>query len=213
VEGGHGPTQWTRRRAESTRPSRIDPVVAPNTARVSEKVTQEKSSSEVTFFINGSETSAGRARAMMHKFAVAPARLIDNGGHRAIGIALRPQHFKGDVLGMNIGAMGAVIGAPGEAMEELDSPYHRCCVVVPAEPTGCSVTANYRHEDIAQGGKKENFLKALLVLMQDLLSASPLGDIVMPIFGCMADLALYDRHVRGGRGPGRGSGALAVEKD
>ena len=29
----------------------------------------------------------------------------------------------------------------------------------------------------------------------------------------MADLALYDRHVRGGRGPGRGSGALAVEKD
>ncbi|EJK57699.1 hypothetical protein THAOC_22223 [Thalassiosira oceanica] len=27
----------------------------------------------------------------------------------------------------------------------------------------------------------------------------------------MADLALYDRHVRGGRGPGRGSGALAVK--
>ncbi|EJK76112.1 hypothetical protein THAOC_02141, partial [Thalassiosira oceanica] len=51
--------------------------------------------------INGSETSAGRARAMMHKFAVAPARLIDNGGRRAIGIALRPQHFIGDVLGMN----------------------------------------------------------------------------------------------------------------
>ncbi|EJK51476.1 hypothetical protein THAOC_29345 [Thalassiosira oceanica] len=36
--------------------------------------------------ISGSETSAGRARAMMHKFAVAPARLIDNGGRRAIGI-------------------------------------------------------------------------------------------------------------------------------
>ena len=35
--------------------------------------------------INGSETSAGRARAMMHKFAVAPARLIDNGNRtRAI---------------------------------------------------------------------------------------------------------------------------------
>ncbi|EJK71727.1 hypothetical protein THAOC_06806, partial [Thalassiosira oceanica] len=54
--------------------------------------------------INGSGTSAGRARAMMHKFAVAPARLIDNGGR----------------------AMGAVIGPPGEAMEELDSPYRRC---------------------------------------------------------------------------------------
>ena len=51
--------------------------------------------------INGSETSAGRARAMMHKFAVTPASLIDNGGRRAIGIALRPQHFIGDVLGMN----------------------------------------------------------------------------------------------------------------
>ena len=45
VEGGHGLTQWTRRRVEGTRPSRIDPVVAPNTARGSEKVTQKKSSS------------------------------------------------------------------------------------------------------------------------------------------------------------------------
>ena len=52
--------------------------------------------------IIGSETSVGRARAMMHKFAVAPARLIDNVGCRAIRIALRPQHFIGDdVLGMN----------------------------------------------------------------------------------------------------------------
>ena len=51
--------------------------------------------------INGSETSAVRARAMMHKFAVTPASLIDNGGRRAIGIAPRPQHFIGDVLGMN----------------------------------------------------------------------------------------------------------------
>ena len=30
--------------------------------------------------INGSGTSAGRSRAMMHKFAVTLARLIDNGG-------------------------------------------------------------------------------------------------------------------------------------
>ncbi|EJK45619.1 hypothetical protein THAOC_35760 [Thalassiosira oceanica] len=48
VDGGHGPTQWTRRRVEGTRPSRIDPVVAPNTARVSEKVTQKKSSSAIS---------------------------------------------------------------------------------------------------------------------------------------------------------------------
>ncbi|EJK71968.1 hypothetical protein THAOC_06543, partial [Thalassiosira oceanica] len=44
------------------------------------------------------ETSAGRARAMMHKFAVAPARLVDNGVRRAIGIAPRPQHIIGDAL-------------------------------------------------------------------------------------------------------------------
>ena len=48
-----------------------------------------------------SETSAGRAHVMMHKFAVVSARFIDNGGRRAIGIALRPQHFIGDVLGVN----------------------------------------------------------------------------------------------------------------
>ncbi|EJK73462.1 hypothetical protein THAOC_04911, partial [Thalassiosira oceanica] len=47
VDGGHGPTQWARRRVEGTRPSRMDPVIAPNTARVSEKVTQKKSSSYV----------------------------------------------------------------------------------------------------------------------------------------------------------------------
>ncbi|EJK64896.1 hypothetical protein THAOC_14317, partial [Thalassiosira oceanica] len=43
--------------------------------------------------INGSGTSEGRARAMMSEFAVAPAHLIDNGGRRAIRIALRQQHF------------------------------------------------------------------------------------------------------------------------
>ena len=49
--------------------------------------------------------------------------------------------------------MGAVIGPPGEAMEELDSPYHRCCAVVLVELTGCLVQLKYRHEDVAQGGK------------------------------------------------------------
>ena len=76
--------------------------------------------------------------------------------------------------------MGAIIGPPGEAMEELDSPYHRCCAVVPVEPTGCSVTGRYRHEDVAQGRWDKKVLKALLVLMQDLFSASPLGDVFMP---------------------------------
>ena len=38
--------------------------------------------------INGSETSADRARAMMHKFAVTPASLIDNVGRRAIAAIL-----------------------------------------------------------------------------------------------------------------------------
>ncbi|EJK54674.1 hypothetical protein THAOC_25678 [Thalassiosira oceanica] len=79
--------------------------------------------------ISGSETSAGRARAMMHKFAVAPARLIDNGGR----------------------AMGAVIGPSGEAMEELDSPYHRRCAVVPVEPTGCLVSLQYCQENEPKG--------------------------------------------------------------
>ena len=80
--------------------------------------------------------------------------------------------------------MGAVIGPPGEAMEELDSPYHRCFAVVPAEPKGCSVTGRYRHEDVAQGRWDKKVLKALLVLFQDFLSASPLGDVFMPISSC-----------------------------
>ena len=52
---------------------------------------------------NGCETSKGRARAMMDKFAITTASLIDSVGRRAIGIALRPQHFKGGVLVMTRG--------------------------------------------------------------------------------------------------------------
>ncbi|EJK44292.1 hypothetical protein THAOC_37179, partial [Thalassiosira oceanica] len=47
ADGGHGPTQWTRRCVEGTRLYRIDPVGAPNTTRVSERVAQDKSSSGV----------------------------------------------------------------------------------------------------------------------------------------------------------------------
>ncbi|EJK58588.1 hypothetical protein THAOC_21276 [Thalassiosira oceanica] len=49
--------------------------------------------------LNGPKTSADRARATMHKFAVTPASLIviDNIGRRAIGIALWPQHLIGDM--------------------------------------------------------------------------------------------------------------------
>ena len=71
--------------------------------------------------------------------------------------------------------MGAVIGPPGEAMEELDSPYHRCFAVVPAEPTGCSVTGNYRHEDVAQGGSGEKVLHEDEQRFQDPILLSPLG--------------------------------------
>ena len=49
--------------------------------------------------------------------------------------------------------MGAIIGPPGEAMEELDSPYHRFCAVVPVEPTGCLVSPQYRRENEPKGGK------------------------------------------------------------
>ena len=79
--------------------------------------------------ISGSETSADRARALMHKFAVAPARLIDNGGRRAIGIALRPQHFIGDVLGMNRchgRRHRATRGGHGGARLSLSSLFCRC---------------------------------------------------------------------------------------
>ena len=46
VEGGHGQTRLrTRRRIEDTRPSGVDPVNAPNVARGSQRVAQEKKSS------------------------------------------------------------------------------------------------------------------------------------------------------------------------
>ena len=80
--------------------------------------------------INGSETSAaGRARAMMHKFAVTPASLIANVGRRAIGIALRPQHFRGDVLGTNRchgRRHRATRGGHGGARLSLSSLLRRC---------------------------------------------------------------------------------------
>ena len=79
--------------------------------------------------INGSETSADWARATMHKFAVASALLIDNVGRRAIGIALRPQHFMGDVLGMNRchGCRHrATRGGHGGARLSLSSFLRRC---------------------------------------------------------------------------------------
>ncbi|EJK64647.1 hypothetical protein THAOC_14597 [Thalassiosira oceanica] len=114
---------------------------------------------EVSDVINGSETSAGRARAMMHKFAVAPACLIDNVGRRAIGIALRPQHFKGDVLGMNRchgRRRRATRGGHGGARLSLSSLLRRCAgradgvLSLTSIPPGeraqggkCQITSNY----------------------------------------------------------------------
>ena len=36
-------------------------------------------------------------------------------------------------------------------MEELDSPYHRCCAVVLVELTGCLVPPKYRLENEPKG--------------------------------------------------------------
>ncbi|EJK43815.1 hypothetical protein THAOC_37704 [Thalassiosira oceanica] len=76
-------------------------------------------------------------------------------GHAALqqGLSSIPHLVTSVAAGFYGSAMGAVIGPPGEAMEELDSPYHRCCAVVPAKPMVCLVTAKYRPEDVAQGGK------------------------------------------------------------
>ncbi|EJK71421.1 hypothetical protein THAOC_07142, partial [Thalassiosira oceanica] len=45
-------------------------------------------------------------------------------------------------------AMGAVIGAPGEAMEELDSPYRRCAG---RARQGAVVALQMRRATYAQG--------------------------------------------------------------
>ena len=60
-------------------------------------------------------------------------------------------------------------------MEELDSPYHRCCAVVLVELTGCFVQLKYRHEDVAQGGSGEKVLKEEEQRFQDPILLSPLG--------------------------------------
>ncbi|EJK47158.1 hypothetical protein THAOC_34147 [Thalassiosira oceanica] len=103
--------------------------------------------------INGSETSADRARAMMHKFAVAPARLIDNGGRRAVGIALRrPRHFIGDVLGMNRchgRRHRATRGGHGGARLSLSSLLRRCAGRADGVLSLTSILPGER----AQGGK------------------------------------------------------------
>ncbi|EJK69101.1 hypothetical protein THAOC_09681 [Thalassiosira oceanica] len=79
--------------------------------------------------INGSGTSAGRARLTMSEFAVTPARLIDNGGR----------------------AMGAIIGPPGEAMKELDSPYRCCAGRADRARQGAVVALQMRRATYAQG--------------------------------------------------------------
>ncbi|EJK76395.1 hypothetical protein THAOC_01845 [Thalassiosira oceanica] len=90
VDGGHGPTQWTRRRVEGTRPSRIDPVVAPNTARVSEKVTQKKGYSDGSAAAVIYQTSRRNGKFVHHRTSPACRGLgaadnvtsIESGGDR-----------------------------------------------------------------------------------------------------------------------------------
>ena len=102
--------------------------------------------------INGFETSAVRARAMMHKFAVTPASLIDNGGRRAIGIVPRPQQFIGDVLGMNRchgRRHRATRGGHGGARLSLSSLLRRCAGRAEEVLSLTSIPPGER----AQGGK------------------------------------------------------------
>ncbi|EJK61573.1 hypothetical protein THAOC_17913 [Thalassiosira oceanica] len=105
--------------------------------------------------INGSGTSAGRARLTMSEFAVAPARLIDNGGRRAIGIALPPRHFIGDVLG-TLGMNRchgrrhrATRGGHGGARLSLSSLLRRCAGRADGVLSLTSILPGER----AQGGK------------------------------------------------------------
>ena len=104
--------------------------------------------------INGSGTSAGRALLTMSEFAVAPARLIDNGGRRAIGIALRPQHIIGDVLGMNRchgRRHRATRGGHGGARLSLSS----LCRPSRPRPTGCCSCAYISPRQTGPRGKVE----------------------------------------------------------
>ncbi|EJK58789.1 hypothetical protein THAOC_21056, partial [Thalassiosira oceanica] len=48
-------------------------------------------------------------------------------------------------------AMGAVIEAPGEAMEELDSPYRRCAGRADRARQGAVVALQMRRATYAQG--------------------------------------------------------------
>ena len=72
--------------------------------------------------------------------------------------------------------MGAVIGPPGEAMEELDSPYRRSCAVVPVEPTGCCIPAPNAPSDLRPGEKRRLVEHKENLTIPDHLPASPLGD-------------------------------------
>ena len=91
-------------------------------------------------------------QAFVLEFATCPARLIDNGGRRAIGIALRPQHIIGDVLGMNRchgRRHRATRGGHGGARLSLSS------LCRPSRPssTGCCSRAANAPSDLRPGEK------------------------------------------------------------
>ena len=79
--------------------------------------------------------------------------------------------------------MDAVIGPPGEVVEELYDPYHRCAGR--AGRVLGAVFASLKHQDYyAQGGSSElscmRRMNEKNLLFQDKLPASPLGASVMP---------------------------------
>ncbi|EJK61137.1 hypothetical protein THAOC_18419 [Thalassiosira oceanica] len=62
--------------------------------------------------------------------------------------------YRSDVIngsGTSAGAMGAVVGPPGEAMEELDSPYRRCAGRADRARQGAVVAIQYRRENKPKG--------------------------------------------------------------
>ena len=73
--------------------------------------------------------------------------------------------------------MGAVIGPPGEAMEELDSPYRRFCAVVPVELTGCCSHAPNASSYLRPGEKWQFLGKEENLTIPEQLPASPSGDL------------------------------------
>ncbi|EJK55549.1 hypothetical protein THAOC_24712 [Thalassiosira oceanica] len=149
VEGGHGPTQWTRRRVEGHSTEQdIDFVVAPNTARVSEKVTQKKvhqvcraatgpTSSRTTSF------EARGAQSKLHRFLreYPPAKLVRQNGQlarpRSVGLCADRREIP-----FTKGANAAELPASSRRSMAMAGPLSQ---TAPPQARGLPF---YRHQDL-----------------------------------------------------------------